>query len=112
MKRVAVIGSRDFDDYDLLSSTLNELDFDVVVSGGARGADKLGEKYAEEHNKEKLIFLAEWNKYGKVAGYIRNQEIIDNCDEVVAFWDGRSPGTRHSIKLAKKKNIPVKIIKY
>lgn len=105
--RLAVIGSRDFNDYVVLSCYLDTFrkecgDIDLIVSGGARGADTLAERYAKEHGIETLIFPAEWKKYGKRAGYIRNEDIIKNCDIVIAFWDGKSRGTKHSLDLAEK----------
>ena len=80
--------------------------------GGAKGADKLSEKWADDNNIDKDIYYPDWNKYGKKAGYIRNQSIIENSDRVIAFWDGSSKGTSHSINLAKKDDKPYKIIYY
>ena len=101
--KVAVIGSRNFDDNKVLTKTLDSIDnFDIIVSGGAKGADKLGEQYAKERNIPIQIFLPDWKKYGKSAGVRRNKKIIDYCDIVVAFWDGKSKGTLHSLKLASK----------
>ena len=78
--RIAVIGSRTFDDYDLLRDTIvskfNPSDILEVVSGGARGADKLGEQFAQEFGLKTNIFLPDWEKYGKQAGFIRNTDII------------------------------------
>lgn len=110
--RVAIIGSRTFNDYELLCNSLLEFENDItlVVSGGAKGADILGEKWAKEKNKEVLIFLPEWDKYGKSAGFKRNKDIIENSDMVFAFWDGKSSGTLNSINLAKKMNKEVKIL--
>lgn len=104
--RIAIIGSRGFNDYDKLEKTLNEyLDKEdkvsMIVSGGARGADSLGERWAKENGIETLIFLPDWNKHGKSAGYIRNKDIIENSDLVIAFWDGVSKGTKHSIDIAR-----------
>ena len=110
--KLAIIGSRDFNDLTKLN---NELEpylsrIEMVVSGGAKGADKMGEEWAKRNNIKTLIFLAEWNKFGKSAGFIRNEDIIKNCDEVIAFWDGMSKGTKHSISLAEKFNKPCKIV--
>jgi len=110
--RVAVIGSRSFNDYKALKERLDQFPVDVIVSGGARGADSLAERYAMEHNKELLVFPAEWNKFGKRAGFIRNKDIIDNCDFVIAFWDGSSNGTRHSLTYASSIGKPLLVFVY
>lgn len=112
--KLAIIGSRDFIDYDFLCSTLEKYKpkITTVVSGGARGADKLGEKWANENNIETLIFYADWDTHGKKAGFIRNVDIIKNCDVCIAFWDGKSKGTQHSLSLCEKYNKPTKVIKY
>lgn len=110
--KIAIVGSRNFNDYSTLKKYINnkleELDIindvDTIVSGGAKGADSLGERYAEEYSLEKIIFPAEWNKYGKRAGFIRNEYIIQNCDVCFAFWDGESHGTKHDIDLCKQYN--------
>ncbi len=111
--RLGIIGSRNFNDSELLKDVLFEFIFDttLVVSGGARGADKLGENWAKAHGIDTLIFLPEWDKYGKRAGFIRNEDIILNSDQVVAFWDYLSRGTANGISLCKKHNKPCKIIK-
>lgn len=73
-----------------------------IISGGARGADKLGEQYALEYHIPIRHLPAEWYKYGKRAGIIRNTDIVRLADIVVAFWDGKSPGTRHTIAESKR----------
>ena len=112
--RVAIIGSRDFNDYELVQKTLNPVKekITLIVSGGARGADSLGARYAKDNQIETSIFIPDWDKHGKSAGYIRNKDIVSNCDVVIAFWDGQSKGTQHSFKLAKELNKGIKIIKY
>lgn len=112
--KLAVIGSRDFDDYEFLKSVLDPIrdKISLIVSGGAKGADSLAERYADERGIVKKILLADWNTHGKKAGYLRNKEIIDSCDAVIAFWDGASKGTKHSLDLAGKEGKPFKIIKY
>lgn len=109
--KVAVIGSRNFSDYNKLKTVLDEVSvITQIVSGGARGADTLAERYAKLHNIPTLIHKPEWNKYGKAAGMIRNKLIIEHADLVIAFWDGSSPGTKHSIKLCEKTNKKVQIV--
>lgn len=108
--KVAIVGSRTFNDYNKLQEFINgvcekeNIVIDTIVSGGAIGADRLGERYAKEHGIPTVVFLAEWNKYGKRAGIIRNVQIIDNCDVCIAFWDGESHGTKHDIELCEKMN--------
>lgn len=109
---LAIIGSRDFKDYEKLSSILTPHKDKIkkVVSGGARGADKLGEVWAIENNIETEIFIPDWNKYGKKAGFIRNEDIIKNSTHVIAFWDGESRGTKHSMGLATKLSRKLKVV--
>jgi len=109
-KVVAVIGSRKFTDYELMKKTLDKLEIELIVSGGAIGADTLAEKYAEEHDIPTIIHKPNWRLYGKAAGFIRNKYIVDDADIVVAFWDGKSRGTEHSIDLARKVGKKVIII--
>ena len=84
----------------------------VLVSGGAVGADSLAERYAKEHNLQIIVFKPDWNKHGKAAGFIRNTNIIEEADEIIAFWDGISNGTRDSISKARKMNKPLVEVKY
>lgn len=136
--KIAVVGSRDFFlIYDYLNKgyivdeekerfayeiLINEFsDGDILISGGAKGVDIFAEKTIDEWNRLKLhvtatisqfqkkIFLPDWDRYGKKAGFIRNQLIIDEADKVIALWDGSSKGTKHSIDLAITKKIPVDI---
>jgi hypothetical protein len=112
MNALAVIGSRNFSSYNILKEKLDNLDFDMLISGGANGADKLTEKYAKENGLPILIFYPDWKNLGKSAGFIRNEKIIKNSTQVVAFWDGVSKGTKHGIELAKKYNKKVIIEKF
>jgi hypothetical protein len=103
--RLAVVGSRSFDDYWRLCIKLDKIARDtgiVIVSGGAKGADKLAERYANARGLELHVFPAHWDMFGKKAGMMRNREIIQNCDGLIAFWDGVSEGTANIIGLAKK----------
>jgi len=116
MFKLIVAGGRDFNDYDLLESKLDKLltnKTDVeIVCGKARGADSLGELYARNKGYGVAEFPADWNKYGKSAGYIRNKEMAEYADACVCFWDGISKGTGHMIDLAKEKNIDLRVISY
>ena len=115
--KVIIAGGRHFSDYQFLKETcdslLDELDETIeIVSGTARGADKLGEKYAREKNYQIHRFVAQWDKFGKSAGYRRNAEMADFADMLIAFWDGESKGTSHMIDLANAKNLGVVVMKY
>ena len=112
--KLAVIGSRGFDNYELVEKVLNEYKDKVtlVISGGAKGADTLGEQWAKNNNINTLIYPAEWEKYGKRAGHIRNTDIINSCEFCIAFWDGKSAGTQDSIKKAQQMKKQVLIVTY
>lgn len=100
--KVAIIGSRGFTDYDLVKKTLQPLGITLIISGGAKGADTLGENYAKENGIETLIFKPDWKTYGKIAGFLRNTQIVEASELVVAFWDMESKGTKNSIDKANK----------
>ena len=113
--RLVVAGSRDFDDYALLSAALDKLLAGktniTIVSGTARGADRLGERYAAEHNLRIERFPAEWEKYHKGAGPIRNMKMVQSADAVIVFWDNESSGTKNIIECARKQDIPYRIVR-
>ena len=100
--KVAVIGGRGFNDYEKLKKTLELFPITTIVSGGARGADQLSERYANEKGIATEIYLPEWDLFGMKAGFLRNTTIIENSELVVAFWDSKSKGTRDSIGKANK----------
>ena len=118
MFKVIIAGGRDFHDYELLENKcdyyLSNLDTNVIVivSGMALGADTLGEKYAKRRGYKIDYYPANWDKYGKSAGFIRNKEMVDIASAAICFWDGKSKGTKHTIDLCKEKGIPVKIVYY
>lgn len=111
--RVVITGSRGWDDPERIRARLAVLSpMAVVVVGGARGADSLAEDAAYALDLHVERFPADWERYGKRAGYIRNNEMLDTKpDLVLAFWDGLSPGTAHTIKEAEKRGIPVEVIR-
>jgi hypothetical protein len=116
MFKVIIAGGRDFKNYDYLKvicdkALSNQKDIQIV-SGGAYGADKLGEKYARENEYCLKVFPADWGQYGKAAGYIRNEEMAKYADACIVFWDGESKGSKHMIDLAKKHNLKVKVYGY
>jgi hypothetical protein len=114
--RVIVAGSRDFNDYNLLQATLDKLLSNkkkvIIISGTTRGADRLGEQYAKERGFAMVQFHAQWDIYGKRAGYLRNEEMAQNANACVCFWDGVSRGTSHMIDLAKRYSLDTRVIKY
>ena len=121
MTRIIVAGSRDFHDYPFLCEKLDEIIFDLdalpeIVSGHAPGADALGERYAVEHGLDLMVMPADWDRNGKAAGVIRNQEMLDYaCGAepiVVAFWNGRSHGTKDMIRRARERGTDTRIFLY
>ena len=112
--KVIIAGGRDFRDYQLLKTKcdvlLSNLTNITIISGNARGADKLGEKYAEEKGYNCEKYPADWDQYGKAAGYIRNEEMAKVGTHLIAFWDGKSPGTKSMIDLADKYKLKVRVI--
>jgi len=116
MFKVIIAGGRDFIDYALLRETCdkilcNQSDIEIV-SGAAQGADKLGEWYADEKGYPLKQFPANWDKFGKGAGHIRNSEMAEYADALIAFWDGKSKGTKSMISLAKKGGLLVRVKMY
>ena len=119
--KIVVAGSRTFNDYDLLETTLlnylKENKNDVtIISGAARGADQLGERFARHHGYNLKCFPAQWDAYGRSARIIRNREMAEYAAEgrgvLFAFWDGKSRGTKCMIELAKKCGLEVHIVRY
>lgn len=112
--KLAIIGSRSFKDYDKLCIEVNKLreieEITTIISGGANGADYLGKKYAAEEHIRYVEYPALWDMYGKSAGFRRNVDIVNDSDIILAFWDGKSRGTKHSIDLATKCGKKVVII--
>ena len=123
MTRVIIAGSRNFNDYDKMLKVLDELGIHLIntideieiVSGHARGADSLGERFAKTYGYPLKIFPADWDTYGKSAGVIRNEQMAKYASEadrgiLVAFPLGESRGTRNMIKLAKQYELEVDVI--
>ena len=117
MFRVIIAGGRDFNDYERLERSMDKLLVNItedvaVVCGMAHGADTLGETYAKNRGYIVHYFPADWEKFGKSAGYKRNEQMAQNADALVAFWNGNSRGTKHMINLAYKYNLKVRVIRY
>lgn len=107
---VAIIGSRGYTNLDAVRRYVMSLPPNsLVISGGARGVDTVAEQTARQCGLPVKIFPADWNKHGKQAGYLRNVQIVEAADYVVAFWDGESKGTAHTIRIARQKGKRVEI---
>lgn len=105
--KVAIVGSRNFTDFEFLKLTMTNLGsslfvIDKIISGGAEGVDRFAEWYTITNDIPTKIFLPDWDLYSKSAGMKRNGLIVANADIVVAFWDGKSKGTKNSIDTALK----------
>lgn len=115
MRRIVVAGGRDFDNFDAMCQILDKIKWDpgdIIISGTARGADTLGEQYASLRNIPVARFPARWDKYGKRAGFMRNEEMAQYATGGVIFWDGKSRGTQSMIFLMNKYRKPIKIVRY
>ena len=116
---VIIAGGRDFEDYDLLKSVCDNMLSHVekthrvaIVSGGAKGADTLAIRYANEREYELVVMLPDWEKYGKSAGFIRNAEMAEFGSHLIAFWDSGSAGTKNMIEVAKRKYLIRHVVSY
>ena len=117
--KVIIAGGRHFNDYELLKDKCNyylsnkfQTHHVIIVSGHAPGADSLGEKYAAEYKLQCELHPADWEQHGKAAGPIRNAEMAEVSDALIAFWDGQSRGTKSMIDLAKRKGLQVAVVRY
>ena len=110
--RIAVIGDKDFDNYAQMESVLNAFigihkeKTISIVSGGNDGAHSSAKRYASEKGLKFDCYPADTDRYGKVAGFIRNKELIGAADRVIAFWKGRSGETKNAIEEAERLDIP------
>lgn len=102
--KTIIAGGRDIHDYQLVLDAINECQFPIstVISGGAKGVDSLGEKYAFEMNLPLQLFYPDWDTHGRAAGPIRNRKMAENAEALIAIWDGKSRGTRNMIETARK----------
>ena len=107
--KTIIAGSRTINDYDLLKEVIlkSEFEIDCVISGFANGVDMLGVKYAGEKELALMVYKADWNRYGKKAGYIRNEEMAQVGDALIYLYDGVSKGTQHMINLAKEYELKI-----
>ena len=110
--KILITGSRTWTDKKIILKALSkQLDILYIIHGGARGADSLAGEAARELKLDVKVYPAEWNKYGKRAGYLRNKQMLDTekPDLVLAFHKDSSRGTQHTINLARERGIPVEI---
>ena len=104
-----IIGSRSIKSFDI--SAFVPKNVDLIISGGASGIDKIAEQYADKNKISKLIIRPQYARYRRGAPIKRNKKMIDICDEILAFWDGISSGTKSSILYAEETNTPIKVIR-
>lgn len=112
--KIAIIGSRETGNINFEQELLNRLLIlgnDTIVSGGARGIDTLAAMYAKKHGIKLIEFRPDYATYGRGATFVRNRLIVDVADVILAFWNGTSRGTMYTIEYAKKKHVPVIIIR-
>jgi hypothetical protein len=107
--KTIIAGSRGITDIKIVERIVRESGFDIslVVSGGANGVDKLGERWAQLNKVPFTVYPAQWDLYGKSAGYKRNVLMAENADALIAIWDGRSKGTSHMINIANEFKLEV-----
>lgn len=118
IKKIVIAGCRTFSDYERAREAIGKIikskfsgENVKIISGGCRGADKLGERYAHENGLKLTIYNAEWDKYGRAAGPKRNEKMANAADYIICFWDGKSRGTKSMIELANKYKKQIFIIK-
>lgn len=111
--KILICGSRGINDPALVAHAIEKSGMKPthIVSGGARGVDTLARFYAQSRGIEFSEYVADWDKYGKRAGYIRNCVMIGAVEAVIAVWDGKSPGTKHSIDYATSRGKEVFVFK-
>ena len=115
--RIIIAGGRDFKDYERLKLVVEYnvqyLDCIEIICGEAKGADILGKQLAISKGWTVYSYHAcHWERYGKAAGYRRNEEMVKHAEALIAFWDGKSKGTKHMIDLAQKHKLKVKVYNY
>jgi len=112
---IGIVGSRDFTNYEFVSKEINKYlqtfkEEITIVSGDCRGIDFLVQRYSKEFNIPFIKHVAQWDKYGKRAGPIRNKQIVDSITHLLAFPKNTSIGTFSTINLAKKKKVLITVI--
>ena len=123
MFSLGVVGSRSFHDYEVLEYEIDKIFRGkkraepnrnmCIVSGGARGADRLAKRYADEHEDVEYIeYKPDWEAHGKRAGFMRNVEIVKESNMVLAFWNGKSKGTKHTMGIAQSLDKRLKVVRF
>ena len=112
--KLIIAGSRTFTDYKKLSEVCDQFlqdqtDIEIVSGAYYKGADKLGEQYAKERGYKLTQFPAYWKRFGRTAGPLRNEQMANYANALIAFWDGNSKGTKHMIELAKSRGLTISI---
>ncbi len=107
-------GSRGFQNYKLLEAELDKINDQIgeIICGEAKGADTFGRIYGESHNIPVSSFPADWQRYGKAAGYMRNKDMAEYAHKAIVFWDGESPGSKDMINKMKELEKEVMVIRY
>ena len=107
--RTIIAGSRNITDMALLNQVMLKIDWKptLILCGRAHGVDWLGEQWAKANSIALKYYPAQWDKYGKMAGYLRNIQMAENADALVALWDGKSKGTKHMIDIVTEKNLKI-----
>jgi hypothetical protein len=109
--KLAVIGSKEFHDFQLLASEIEkENNLTKIISGAAPGTDRLARRYAVQNNIPLLEFPPDFTKYGEQAKHVRDRQIVEHCDKVLAFWDGICEGTKYTMDHARQQNVPVRVV--
>ena len=109
--KTIIAGGRDFTDYELVKESMAQFlegppfVISEVVSGGATGADSLGERWAKDNEIPVRVFPADWARFHRGAGPIRNAEMAEYADALIVFWDGKSRGTKNMLSTAKKQGL-------
>lgn len=111
--KLAIVGSREINNYGIIEEKIKS-NYDIgsiqmIISGGARGVDQLAEIFAKKYKIELKVYNPDWNTYGVKAAFIRNTLICENSDQIVAFWDGKSKGTKMTLDIAKRLGKPIRL---
>ncbi|MDY6915880.1 MAG: SLOG family protein [Candidatus Cloacimonadota bacterium] len=109
--KLAVIGSKKFNNFQLLTSEIEkENNLTKIISGAAPGTDSLARRYAIQNNIPLLEFPPDYAKNGAEAKHVRDRQIVDHSEKVLAFWDGVCQGTKYTMNYARQQNVPVRVV--